>query len=95
MHDYELVLIVSPEVDGEGLPRVMEKVSQSITSRNGVVAQVDQWGKRKFAYPVDRYFEGNYVLTRFKLEPRHVAGLEADIKDMDEVVRHLAVKVED
>lgn len=95
MRDYELVLILSPEVGGEELPRVMERVSQSITSREGVVDQVDQWGKRKFAYPLDRHFEGNYVLTRFKLEPRQVAGLEADIKEMDEVMRHLAVKVED
>lgn len=95
VNDYELVLIVSPEVDGDVMPTVLDRVSQSITSREGVVDGMDQWGKRKLAYPLDGFVEGNYIVTRCKLEPRHLSEVEADIKDMDAVLRHLAVKVED
>jgi small subunit ribosomal protein S6 len=54
MRDYELVAIISPELDEEGVSEIIDKVSKSIGSRGGVVEGVDKWGIRKLAYPIQK-----------------------------------------
>lgn len=93
MRDYELVMIVSPEVTDEGIPEVVEKVSQFITSRGGTITEVTQWGRRKLAYPIKRFSEGNYILTQFKFEPKLTAELESSLLISEEILRHLLVRV--
>ena len=95
MRNYELVTIISPEVDGEELPKVVEKVNRFISDRNGIVEETEQWGRRKLAYPIKKFMEGDYILTRFKLEPELVKALEADLAASEEVLRQLIVKVGD
>mgnify|MGYP005863053795 CR=1 FL=1 len=95
MRDYELVVIISPDVAEEDVPNTIDKVSQFITSRGGEVVEVDRWGRRKLAYPITRHTEGNYVLTQFKLDPTQVAELEASLELAEEVIRHLLVRAEE
>lgn len=95
MRNYELVIVISPEVDGEELPKVVEKVNRFISDRNGIVEETEQWGRRKLAYPIKKFMEGDYILTRFKLEPELVKELEANLRAVEEVLRHLVVKVGD
>lgn len=95
MRDYELVLIISPEVAEEEVPNTLEKVNGVITSRGGVVVDTNHWGRRKLAYPIKRFTEGNYVLTRFQLEPELVREVEATLKVSEEVLRHLIVKIDE
>ena len=93
LRDYELVLIISPEVVDEALDTTIKGVSQFITEKGGIVAEVEQWGKKKLAYPVEHFMEGSYVLTRFKLEPALSKELETNLKMSEEVLRHLLVKL--
>jgi small subunit ribosomal protein S6 len=93
--NYELVAIVSPEVDEEGVSKVMDKVSKSISDRGGMVDRVDKWGRRKLAYPIRKFMEANYILTRFKLEPKLIKEVETEIKASEEILRYLVVKAED
>jgi len=95
LRDYEMVMIISPDVAEEEVPGTIEKVGQFITGRGGEVAEVNRWGRRKLAYPIKRYTEGDYVLTQFKLDPTQVAGLEASMELMEEVIRHLVVRKEE
>jgi len=95
MRDYELVAIINPEVDEEGMSKIMEKVAQSINSRNGVVEEIKNWGKRRLAYPVRKFMEADYVLARFKLMPKSVKELEGEISASGDILRYLVVKVED
>jgi small subunit ribosomal protein S6 len=95
MRDYELVAIINPEVDEEGMSKIMEKVAQSINSRNGVVEEIKNWGKRRLAYSVKKFMEADYVLARFKLMPKSVKELEAEIGASGDILRYLVVKVED
>jgi small subunit ribosomal protein S6 len=95
MRDYELVAIISPEVDEEGLSKIVDKVTQSIDSRGGVVEEVKKWGRRKLAYPIRKFMEADYVLARFKLTPKSVKELEGEISASADVLRYLVVKVED
>ena len=93
MRDYELVMIVSPEVADENVPAVIERVSQFITGGGGAIVEVDQWGRRKLAYPIKRFSEGTYILTQFKLEPQLTAELEANLQISEEILRHLLVRL--
>jgi small subunit ribosomal protein S6 len=95
MRDYELVAIISPELDEDGVSEIIDKVSQSIDSRGGVVEGVDKWGVRKLAYPIKKFMEANYVLARFKLMPKSVKELEAEISALGSVLRFLVVNVKD
>jgi small subunit ribosomal protein S6 len=95
LRDYEMVMIISPDVPEEEVPNTIEKVGQLITGRGGEVGEVNRWGRRKLAYPIKRCTEGTYVLTQFKLDPTQVADLEASIELTEEVIRHLVVRREE
>ena len=62
MRDYELVLLVSPDVGDEGFPATVERVTKFITDRGGQIKNVDQWGRRRLAYTVRKFNDGFYVL---------------------------------
>jgi small subunit ribosomal protein S6 len=93
LRDYELIVIVSPDVPEEELPIHLDKISEFITNKGGSVTEVERWGKRKLAYPITHFREGNYVLTRFKLEPGTTAELEANLRISEKILRHLLIRL--
>jgi len=94
LRDYELTIIISPEVEDEKLDTAIDNISQFITEKGGVISGMDRWGKRKLAYPIKHFMEGNYVLAQFKLEPTLGKELEAKLHISEEILRHLLIKVE-
>jgi small subunit ribosomal protein S6 len=95
VRDYELVLVISPEVGDEGLPVTLERIQGQIQANGGEVKQVDQWGRRRLAYPIRRALEGYYVITKVALEPQAVRPIEASLDLAEDVLRHLIVKLEE
>jgi small subunit ribosomal protein S6 len=93
LQQYELVYIVSPEVADDALEARINNISQFITGKEGVIDGVDKWGKRKLAYPIKHFIEGNYVLTKFKMGPARCKELDANLRMSEEIVRHLLIKV--
>ena len=91
--DYELVFIVSPEVDDESLEHTINGISQFVSGKDGVISEVEQWGKRKLAYPLGRFLEARYVLTRFKMNPVWCRELESNLKISEDILRHLLIKL--
>ena len=91
--DFEMVMVINPEADGEKFDSILDNINQLITGLGGEVSEVEQWGKRKLAYPVKGLAEGNYVLTRFKMEPSRNKELEAKLKISEDVARHLLVRL--
>ena len=91
--DFEMVLVINPEADGEKFDSILDNINQLITGLGGEVSDVEQWGKRKLAYPIKGLAEGNYVLTRFKMEPSRNRELEAKLKISEDVARHLLVRL--
>lgn len=94
MRSYELVFIVHPEVDGDDFTAVTEQVTSLVERNSGKVAQVDFWGSRRLAYPIQNQWEGQYVLMQLEMEPHGVAGLERDLVLVEQVIRHLIVRVD-
>jgi len=95
MHDYELVAIISPKVDEDGVSKIVDKVTQSINSHGGAVEDMKNWGKRKLTYPVKKFREADYILARFKLMPKSVRELESEVGSVGDILRYLVVKVGD
>ena len=95
LRDYELVVIISPEVAEEEISAALEKISRFIAERGGSVTEANQWGRRKLAYPIRNFVEGSYVLTHFKLDPGLTAELEASLGLSEEILRHLLVRLSD
>ena len=93
MRDYELVVILNPEISEENVPNSIEKLTGFVTGKGGTVVEVNRWGKRKLAYPINRFREGNYVLARLQLEPKLTTDLEANLKLSADVIRHLLVRL--
>ena len=93
LQDYELVLIISPEVGDEALDTTIDTVSKFITGNGGEISSVERWGKRKLAYPIRHSLEGNYVLTQFKLKPALSKQLAASLQISEDVLRHLLIKL--
>lgn len=91
--DYELLLIISPEVMDEELESRVDKISQTITERGGVVSSTEPWGKRKLAYPIEHFTEGHYVLIKLSLEPASCREFEASLRISEEILRHLLINL--
>ena len=95
MSNYELVLIISPEVTDEEMPDFMAKLSDLIAKAGGTVDEVNQWGRRQLAYPVKRFAEGNYVLSKVNLKPNMTKDLEANFRLSGKILRHLLIRLAD
>lgn len=95
LRDYELVVILSPEIGDDVLSDSLARLNQGVTSRGGEVVEVNHWGRRRLAYPISRHFEGNYVVSQIKLDPAEVPGLEGSLRISEEVIRHLVVRTEE
>lgn len=93
LQDYELVFIVSPEASEESLENTIGSISQFISGKDGIISNVERWGKKTLAYPVEHFSEGNYVLTQFKINPARCKELEANLKISEEILRHLLIKL--
>ena len=95
LRDYELVLVISPEVAEEEFEAIVDNVSQFITGKGGIISEIERWGKRKLAYPIRHFVEGSYVLVRFQMEPSLGKELEANLRITEDVLRHLLVRLND
>jgi small subunit ribosomal protein S6 len=92
MCDYELVAIVSPEASDDTVAGKIDGVGQLIAGRQGVVDDTQRWGKKRLAYPIKKYIEGNYALVRFKLEPAYIREVRDVLESDVDVLRYLVVK---
>ena len=69
MKAYELLFIVAPTIDDETRAGVMKRIETTITDAQGVVDNVDNWGKRKLAYEINGLSDGDYTLIDFHTDP--------------------------
>jgi small subunit ribosomal protein S6 len=93
LRDYEMVLVISPDVAEEKFEATIDNISRFITEKGGVISDMERWGKRKLAYPIKNFIEGSYILTHFKLNPASGKELEANLRISEEVLRHLLIRM--
>ena len=94
MNKYELAVVVSAKIEDDERAAVIEKVKDIITTNGGNITNVDEWGKRRFAYEIQKMKEGFYYFIHFEAESTVPAEVEQRIRIMDNVLRYLCVKQE-
>ncbi|QBD80129.1 30S ribosomal protein S6 [Ktedonosporobacter rubrisoli] len=90
--DYELAFILNPEVSEEGTRAVLERVEQIVANYGGQIVKVNQWGRRRLAYPIERHRDGFYIFIDMILTPETVIELERMLKVSEVVLRHMVKK---
>ena len=94
MNKYELAVVVSAKLEDEARADVIEKVKALIARFGGNVTDVDEWGKRRLAYEIQKMKEGYYYFVHFESDATVPGEVEQRIRIMDNVVRYLCVKQE-
>ena len=90
---YELALVLNGKLEDDARAEVLEKVQNYITRFGGSIVNVDDWGKKRFAYDINKQKEGFYYFIKFQSEDNNCPNeLEANVRIMESVVRYLVVK---
>ena len=94
MNKYESVVIINPNVDEEGLKALVENFTKLINT-DGKVEKVEELGKRKLAYEINKNSEAYYVVYNFEANPNLIAELERNYRITDEVIKFMTIKNEE
>jgi small subunit ribosomal protein S6 len=92
LNEYELLYIVHPRRAQDEVPAVIEWVSDLVTQGGGEVLTVDDWGRRRLAYPISHEMEGTYVLTTLRLSPEAPRAIESQMVISEDIMRHMLIR---
>ena len=90
---YEVLYIVNPALGEEGIAALVEKF-KAMVEAEGTLTEINEWGKRRLAYPINDLPEGYYVLMNYESKPEFPAELERVMKITEGVMRCLTTVVE-
>ena len=90
MTKYEVMLILDPALEDAVKEQTVETV-KGIIETEGTVGEIDTWGMRKLAYPINKKAEGYYVVVNFEAEPTLPKELDRRLRISDNVMRHIIV----
>ena len=92
MNKYELAVVLNVKLEDEERAAAIEKVKGYITRFGGTVTNVDEWGKKRLAYEIQKMKEGFYYFIRFDAESTAPIEIENRVRIMESVVRYLIVR---
>ena len=92
MNKYELALVVNAKIEDDARTATVEKAKEYIIRFGGTVTEVEDWGKKRLAYEVQKMREGFYYFIQFEAEPSVPAQIEQNVRIMDNVLRFLCVR---
>ncbi len=91
MRTYELVVIIHPDLDDEAVNQAIGKIKGWIEAGKGKIAEVQEWGKRRLSYPIQKQNEGLYYFMKLELDPANNTDLERNIRILEPVMRYMLV----
>ena len=94
MNQYETVFILTPVLSDEQMKEAVEKFKGVLTNAGAEIISEENWGLKKFAYPIDKKTTGFYVLIEFNAAPEIIKTLEIAYRRDEKVLRYLTVKME-
>jgi small subunit ribosomal protein S6 len=92
---YETMIIFDAELDEPAISGVLERALEVLRNSGGTPGSVDRWGKRAFAYEMNKKREGYYVVAEFSADPKASAELDRFLVLADEVLRHKIIRLPD
>ncbi len=94
MNKYEVLYVIDPAMEDEPRKELIERFSGIITGNGGTVDKIDEWGKRRLAYPINFKNEGYYVLLHMTAAPEFPRELERNLQISDQIMRYLVTRIE-
>jgi small subunit ribosomal protein S6 len=88
VRDYELMVVLDPNLEDAAIEALNGRIQTLASQRGGTVESVDAWGRRRLAYPIGRYRDGIYILTRLQLAPNTAAEIDRALNLTESVIRH-------
>jgi len=95
MRDYELMLVVHPDLDETAFNDVIKRVSGWVTDGGSNVVKTEVWGKRQLAYTIRKQTQGQYVLLHLQMDPKLGVTLERNLRIQESVLRYLLIAKEE
>jgi small subunit ribosomal protein S6 len=92
---YEIGFIITPEVNEEEVKKIIESITGTITKAKGVIENLDEWGRKKMAFPIQKNLEGYYVFIQTEVDGSVIATLERRLKQMEKVLRFITLRLDD
>lgn len=92
MNKYELALVVNAKIEDEAREAVVEKAKNYVTRYGGTITEVEEWGKKRLAYEVQKMREGFYYFIQFEADGTAPAEIERHVRIMENVIRYLCVR---
>ena len=94
MRRYELMLVVRPDAPDDRTQAVIERATRHVVASGGQIIKVAPWGRRRLAYPIERYREGSYHILVFEAPAESIDELERGLNITEDVLRYLVVRIE-
>ncbi len=95
MNKYELAVVVSAKIEDEERTAVVDRCKALIERFGGTITNVDDWGKKRLAYEIQKMREGFYYFIQFDAQPTAPAEIESRVRIMDNVLRYLVVRADE
>ena len=92
MNKYELAVVVSAKIEDEERTATIDKVKAYVERFGGQISNVDEWGKKRLAYEIQKMHEGFYDFIQFEAEATAPAEIESRVRIMDNVIRFLCIR---
>ena len=92
MNKYELAVVLTTKIEDEERAASIEKIKEVIARFGGVVTNVDEWGKKRLAYEIQKMREGFYYFIQFDAPATCPAEIEKRVRILDNVIRYLCVR---
>src|ERR1044072_333265 len=93
MRHYEIVFLVHPD-QSEQVPAMLERYKGMISTGNGTIHRLEDWGRRQLAYPIDKIHKAHYVLMNVECDGKTLNELTGAFPFSDAVLRHLVIKMD-
>ena len=91
MRNYEGVFIINPDLSNEASKGVVTQLQELVTKNGGRVEGLQEWGKKRLAYKINKKHEGSYVILNFQLDSKHAKKLEQSLRLNDQLIRYLLI----
>ena len=94
MTSYEVTLIIRPDVEEDAQQSLIERFSELLTAQGGQVDNVETWGRRRLAYPINKVNEGYYYFIQGQFDSTVLPELDRTAKLSEDIIRHMVIRMD-
>ncbi len=95
MRVYEVLFIVAPKTEEEDIQSLINQMSDTLTQQGAQVTNVNRMGLRRLAYPIQKFYEGHYVVLTVEGTGKEIAEIERRMRVVDAVIRYLTIRIDE